>query len=86
MKSVKPCLVACSYVVNYLFFLILSFCKNFLLNSGDIESNQGLTKSYPIEDTHWEKAPSNKTPALLKSTNMDILVVGTSNQLFQRGS
>ena len=37
-------------------------------------------------DTHREKAPSNKTPALTKSTNMDIWVVGTSNQLFVRGS
>ena len=28
----------------------------------------------------------NKTPALTKSTNMDIWVVGTSNQLFTRDS
>ena len=40
----------------------------------------------PDWDTHREKAPSNKTPALTKSTNMDIWVVGTSNQLFVRGS
>ena len=38
--------------------------------------------SYPIKDTHWEKAPSNETPALTKSTNMGIWVVGTTNQLF----
>ena len=38
------------------------------------------------KDTHRKKAPSNKTPALTKSTNMGILVVGTSNQLFIRGS
>ena len=25
-----------------------------------------------LKDTHWEKAPSNKTPALTKSTNMGI--------------
>ena len=31
-------------------------------------------------------APSNKTPALTKSTNMDIWVVGTTNQLVIRGS
>ena len=30
--------------------------------------------------------PSNKTPPLTKSTNMGILVVGISNQLFIRGS
>ena len=38
------------------------------------------------KDTHREKAPSNKTLALTKSRNMDIWVVGTSNQLFIRGS
>ena len=36
-----------------------------------------------VKDTHREKAPSNKTPALTNSTNW---VVGTSNQLFLRGS
>ena len=30
----------------------------------------------------WEKEPSNKTPALTKSKNKDIWVIGTSNQLF----
>ena len=35
-----------------------------------------------IKDTHREKAPSNKTPARTKKTNMVIWVVGTSNQLF----
>ena len=38
-----------------------------------------------INDTHREKAPSNKTPTLSKIKNMDIWVVGTSNQLFIRG-
>ena len=33
-----------------------------------------------------EKAHSNKIPALAKSMNMDIWAVGTSNQLFIRGS
>ena len=39
-----------------------------------------------IKDTHREKAPSNKTPMLTKSTNMGIWIIGTSNQLFTRGS
>ena len=39
-----------------------------------------------IKDTHKEKAPSNKTPALTKSMDMDIWVVGTSNQVVLRGS
>ena len=33
-----------------------------------------------FKDTHREKAPSNKTPALAKCTNMDIWVVGTTYQ------
>ena len=39
-----------------------------------------------LKDTHREKALSNKTPALTKSTNMGIWVLGTTNQLFMRGS
>ena len=41
-----------------------------------------------LNDTHREKAPSNKTPALRKSTNMGVWVVGNGmlNQLFTRGS
>ena len=30
-----------------------------------------------LKDTHREKAPSNKTPALRKSTNMGVWAVGT---------
>ena len=37
-------------------------------------------------DNHGEKAPSNKTPGLTKSTNISIWVVGTSNQFSIRGS
>ena len=55
--------------------------------------NRESTKSYlktlafsNVEDTHWEKAPSNKPPALAKSMNIGIWVVGASNQLFLRGS
>ena len=39
-----------------------------------------------IKDTHREKAPSNKTPVLTKSMNMDSWLVVTSNQLFRSGS
>ena len=35
-----------------------------------------------IKDTQREKVASNKTPVLTKSMNMDIWVVGTSNQIF----
>ena len=39
-----------------------------------------------FKDTHMEKAPLNKTPALSESMNMDIWVVGTPKQLFITGS
>ena len=39
-----------------------------------------------VKGTRRKKAPSNKTLALAKSWNMEIWVVGTSNQLFVRGS
>ena len=39
-----------------------------------------------FKDTHKEKAPLNKTPALTKRTNIGIRVVGASNQIFIRGS
>ena len=35
-----------------------------------------------LKDTHRKKALYNKTPALIKGMNVDVLVVGTSNQLF----
>ena len=39
--------------------------------------------STSFRDTHWGKAPSNKTQALTKSTNTDIWVIG--NYLSVRG-
>ena len=39
-----------------------------------------------FKGTYREKAPSNKTPALWESMNMDIWVVDTSNQLRKIGS
>ena len=39
-----------------------------------------------LKGTHREKAPSNKTLALIKSKTVYIGVVGTLNQLFIRGS
>ena len=38
-----------------------------------------------FKDIHRKKAPSNKTPMILKGINVNIWVVGTSNQLFIRG-
>ena len=39
-----------------------------------------------LKDTHKEKAPSNETPALRKSTNMSVWAVDTLNQLIIIGS
>ena len=40
----------------------------------------------PLRILTGKKEPSNKTQALTKRVNMDIWVVGTTNQLFIRGS
>ena len=48
-------------------------------------SEKPTTSSF-FKDTHREKGPSNKTPGLTKSKNMSILIVGTSDRLFIRGS
>ena len=39
-----------------------------------------------FKDTHREKSPSDKTPALRKSTKMVVWAVATLNELFIRGS
>ena len=49
-------------------------------------SRMPMFSGHELKDTHREKALSNKTPALTKSRHMGIWVVGTSNQLFIRGS
>ena len=41
---------------------------------------------WSLKDTHREKALSNETPALTKSTNKSICLIGTTNQLFIRDS
>ena len=40
--------------------------------------------NFLIKDTHREKAPPNKTPGVIKSTNMGIWDVGIPNKLFIR--
>ena len=37
-----------------------------------------------VKNNHREKAPSNKTPALRKSTIMGVWALGTLSQLFIR--
>ena len=50
------------------------------------KKNPNLSGIYPNLSGYLEKAPSNKTPTLSKSMNMELWVVGTSNQLFIGGS
>ena len=38
-----------------------------------------------VKDTHKENTLSNKTQAPSKTINIDIWIIGTSNQLFIRG-
>ena len=45
-----------------------------------------IREIFQLKDTHREKAFSNKTPALTESMNMDIWVVGNSNQLSKTDS
>ena len=55
-------------------------------NKKYIFEKKNIFQFFEIKETHREKAPSNKTPGLTKSTIMGIWVVGTSNQPFIRGS
>ena len=70
---------------------LLDFNKNAIQCKGKSQvilskSLRNACEKIVLKDTHREKAPSNKAPALTKSTNMGIWVVGTRNQLFIRGS
>ena len=80
---------------NALKKLFFAFLTSMLLLKESMSTNEApfITKSYikhheeiQVKDTDRENAPSNKTSALTESMNMDIWVVGTTNQLFKRGS
>ena len=47
-----------------------------------MQSISQILKKQELKDIHRKKAPPNETTALSKSMNMDISVVGRSNQLF----
>ena len=53
-----------------------------------LQKNQSVKANFKLTTRATLRilTPSNKTPALRKSTNTGIWVVGTSNQLFIRGS
>ena len=48
----------------------------------EIKSSFDELKEEVLKDTHKDKTPSYKTPALRKNTNMCVWAVGTLNQLF----
>ena len=51
-----------------------------------MEGLQFVLRSIFIKDTHKENTPLNTTETLSKSMNMHLWAIGTSNQLFIRGS
>ena len=52
----------------------------------EIKSAFDELKEEVLNDTHRDKTPSYKTPALRKSMNMGVWAVSTLIQLFIRGS
>ena len=74
-KVCKNCLLFLVVLLAFLHscqFMNVFDTVAFFMNVFDIEINV-------LKDTQREKAPSNKTQALTKSTNMGVWVVGTSN-------
>ena len=67
---------------------LLTRCSVFLqiLLAGKLIRSYLNVDTNAFKDTHSEKSPSSKIPALTKSMNMDIWVVGKLKQLFIRGS
>ena len=63
-----------------------NFDQNYIMQNAKYKLQSTNYRKSKLKDTHRKKAPSNKTPALTNSTNMGIWVVGTSYQLFIRGS
>ena len=72
---------------NVLHYCVANPWRNFIIAYSYFVWNLvafNVKNSTNVKYNHREKSPSNKTPVLAKSINMDIWVVGTSNQLFQR--
>ena len=63
-----------------------SLMENFIFCAVSNKRKNDKTTTNSVEITFNGKAPWNKTPAVTRSMNMDIWVVGKSNQLFIRGS
>ena len=87
-KSGIDCIIkllkSCNQIINF---------YDFIFHTDSLFSKLKLLKVkllnellFMLEDTHREKAPANETPALTKCTNAGIWAIGTSNQLFIKGS
>ena len=57
-----------------------------LLKNSALKACGGGVPGNILKDNHREKGSSNKIQAFTKSLSVDIWLVGTSNQLFIRGS
>ena len=55
-----------------------NFDQNYIMQNAKYKLQSKNYQKSKLKDSHREKAPSNKTPALTNSTNMGICVVGTS--------
>ena len=78
MSSIRTLSVLVCY---FLIFCVLLYLFH---SQGQKLCNQNIYKY--LRRLTGKKAPSNKTPALTKSTKKGIWAVGTTNQLFIRGS
>ena len=67
-------------------YSLLKMSWKILLKNSASKACGGGVPGNILKDTHKEKASSNKTQALTKSLSVGIWLVGTSNQLFIRGS
>ena len=82
--SLSLVIIRCHSLCHSLSLVITHFLYLQLSMADRMKTYWGATNI--LKDTHREKAPSNESPALTKSTNMGIWVVSTTNQLFIKGS
>ena len=75
-----------TYWLSSTYFILLRVFRFFLFLSFFFLIFLWILLLFSLEDTHREIAPSDKSPALRKSTIMNVWAVGTLNRIFIRGS
>ena len=72
----------------YVYGIMIKNSAKYLLEVNNKQRQWNLSTNLPgsLKDSHREKSLLNKTPTRTKRMNMNIWVVGTSNQIFKRGS